>query len=48
MSFAVASTEERDVLDDALIASFSRRYRAKAKGQSDGTKYSFKPAAAYL
>jgi hypothetical protein len=48
MSFAVASIDERYARDDALIASFSRRYRVKVMGQSDGAILSFKCAAAYL
>jgi hypothetical protein len=48
MSFTVASTDERYALDDTLIASFSRRYRVKVMGQSDGARLSFKRAAAYL
>jgi hypothetical protein len=48
MSFSVAGGEGRYALDDALIASYSRRYRVKVKGQSDGAKFSFKHAAAYL
>jgi hypothetical protein len=45
MSLSVASSEERYALDDALIASYSRRYRVEVKGQSDDAKFSFKYAA---
>jgi hypothetical protein len=46
--FAVASTDERCALDDALIASFSRRHGVKVMGQSDGPRSGFKRVAAYL
>jgi hypothetical protein len=43
-SFAVASADERQSVDDALFALFPPRHGFKVTGQPEGAKLSFKRA----